>query len=70
MRTKFVTVPDVEVLQTTDAALRCRVAGREVWVPLAQAGIADHAVRKPGDRGPLAIPSWLARELRLDGNVR
>ncbi len=63
---EFVTLQDVEVLQATDAALCCRVAGREVWVPLAQVGIADQVVRKPGDRGTLIIPDWLARELHLD----
>jgi hypothetical protein len=65
MSTEFVTLREVEVLEATDSELLCRIGARNVWVPLAQVGIADRAVRKAGDRGPLVISLRLTRELRL-----
>jgi len=47
------------------AVLLCRVGDREVLVPLADIGIADGAVSKPGQRGRLVIPQAVAVALGL-----
>jgi hypothetical protein len=59
----LVTIPDVEVTHTTDWAIRCRVAGREAWVPRNK--IAGQGLRHSGDRGTLMIPRALAVDLGL-----
>jgi len=47
------------------AVLLSRVGDREVLVPLADIGIADGAVSKPGQRGRLVIPQAVAVALGL-----
>ena len=37
---QFVTLDDVVVVEATDSALLCCVAGREVWVPLPHVWLA------------------------------
>ena len=65
MQNEFIRIPDAEVLAESDDALRCRVAGKEVWVARDQFGLADGVVHKQGDRGLLIIRRTLAVELGL-----
>jgi hypothetical protein len=58
-------VEDVAVVGEEHDALRCRVAGKVVRVPRAQ--IMNTTLRHTGDRGPLVIPRWLARGLKIAG---
>ena len=58
-------IQDVQVIQERDGGLLCRVGDREVLVPLADIGIADGAVSKPGQRGRLVIPQAVAVALGL-----
>lgn len=45
-------------------ALLCEVRGRRVNIPVAFIQ-ADSKVRKPGDRGTLRIPQWVATNVGL-----
>ncbi len=58
-------IEDVEVIEQRDGAFLCRVGDREVLVPLADIGIADGVVSKPGQRGRLIIPRAVAIALGL-----
>jgi hypothetical protein len=62
-RVDLVRFEEVEVLEVTDAALLCIVAGEEHWIAKSLAVGSD--VAHAGDRGALLIPAWLAREYRL-----
>ena len=53
-------IQGVQAIEERDGGLLCRVGDREVLVPLADIGIADGAVSKPGQRGRLVIPQALA----------
>jgi len=59
-------IQDVQAIEERDGGLLCRVGDREVLVPLADIGIADGAVSKPGQRGHLVIPHAVAVALRLN----
>jgi hypothetical protein len=52
---------EVEVVREGTLSLVCRVKGKEALIPRPQ------ALRRPppGERGPLVIPRWLAREKGL-----
>ena len=56
-----ITFPEVDVLREGAFSVLCRIRGREVWIPRAQ------AMRTPaiGQRGALVIPRSLAREKGL-----
>ena len=56
---------DVRAIERRDGGLLCRVGEREVLVPLADIGIADDTVSKPGQRGRLVIPQAVAVALGL-----
>jgi len=58
-------IQDVHAIERRDGRLLCRVGDREVLVPLADIGIADGAVSKPGQRGRLVIPQAVAVALGL-----
>ena len=58
-------IQDVQAIERRDGGLLCRVGNREVLVPLADIGIADDAVSKPGQRGRLVIPQPVAVVLGL-----
>ena len=53
-------IQDVHAIEERDGGLLCRVGDREVLVPIADIGIADGAVSKPGQQGRLVIPQALA----------
>jgi len=55
---------NVEVLTSTDCALRCRVQGQVVFVGRLQI-LAGTTVRRPGDVGRLIVPGWAVRDLGL-----
>ena len=63
VRADLVRFESVEVLEVTEAALLCVVAGEEHWIAKSLAVGSD--VARAGDRGTLLIPTWLAREYRL-----
>jgi hypothetical protein len=63
VRADLVRFESVEVLEVTEAALLCIVAGEEHWIAKSLAIGSD--VAQAGDRGALLIPTWLAREYRL-----
>src|SRR5207247_7012 len=56
----FVTFEDVEAIASNGLGLLCRVSGKEVWVPYANMARRERTVRRPGDRGRLIVPHWLA----------
>jgi len=56
---------ETPAIEHRDGGLLCRVGDREVLVPLADIGIADGAVSKPGQRGRLVIPQAVAVALGL-----
>ena len=58
-------IQDVHAVEERDGSLLCRIGDREVLVPRANIGIADGAVSKPGQRGPLVIPQAVAVALGL-----
>ena len=58
-------IQDVQAIARRDGSLLCRVGDREVLVPLADIGIADGAVSKPGQRGRLVLPQTVAASLGL-----
>ena len=58
-------IEDVQVIDQRDGGLVCRVGDREVLVPLADVGIADGVVSKPGQRGRLVVPRAVAVALGL-----
>jgi hypothetical protein len=62
---ELVTFDDVEVLAADAHALRVRVGGSDVWVPNEHMAITDGVVGKPGDRGRLIVPRWVAIGLGL-----
>jgi hypothetical protein len=57
-------IEDVESVRASELALLCRVAGREVWIPLSQID-DDSEVWEPEQTGTLVIPEWLAKEKGL-----
>jgi hypothetical protein len=61
----FIAFGDVEALDSNGLGLLCRVNGREVWVPYANMATRECTVRRPGDRGLLVVPHWLAVNLKL-----
>jgi hypothetical protein len=61
----FVTFEDVEAIASNGLGLLCRVSGKEVWVPYANMARRERTVRRPGDRGRLIVPHWLAVNLEL-----
>lgn len=58
-------IQDVQAIENRDGGLLCRIGEREVLVPLGDIGIADGAIWKPGQRGPLVIPRAVAVALGL-----
>jgi hypothetical protein len=62
---ELVTFEDVEVLAHDVHSLRVRVDGSDVWVPNEHMAITDGVVGKPGDRGRLIVPRWVAIGLGL-----
>jgi len=61
----FVTFEDVEAIASNGLGLLCRVSDKEVWVPYANMARRERTVRRPGDRGRLIVPHWLAVNLEL-----
>ena len=61
----FMTFEDVEAISSNGLGLLCRVNGKEVWVPYATMVTRARTVRRPGDRGLLIVPHWLAVNLQL-----
>jgi hypothetical protein len=61
----FMTFEDVEALDSNGLGLLCRVNGKQVWVPYANMATRERTVRRPGDRGLLVVPHWLAVNLEL-----
>src|SRR5262245_19392955 len=59
-----VTLPDVLVTEDAGAILVCVTEGRRFLV-LPDLALPGTTVQKPGDRGALVIPRWLARDLGL-----
>jgi hypothetical protein len=64
MDADLVEVHDVEVVGDTGLTLVCSIAGRRVLVPTLQIHPRSTA-RRPGDRGTLVLPRWLAQNLGL-----
>ena len=60
-----VIIQDVQAIEARDGGHLCRAGDREVLVPVADIGIADGAVSKPGQRGRLVIPQAVAVALGL-----
>lgn len=54
-----VTLPDVEALKETDAALLCLVEGKEVWIPKSVID-DDSEVWEEGQSGDLVVHEWFA----------
>lgn len=54
----------VEGRSETERGLVCRVGDRPVQIP-PRFLLAGSEVRRPGDRGRLVIPRWLAADLGL-----
>jgi hypothetical protein len=59
-----VTLPDVRVTADAGAVLVCVSEGRR-FLLLPDVALPGTTVRKPGDRGAVVIPRWLARDLGL-----
>ena len=53
----------VEALSATVQGLLCQVGERRLSIPSRY--LADSEVRKPGDRGKLVLPRWIATGLGL-----
>jgi len=60
-----VIIDDVQVIDERDGNLLCRVREKEVLVPIADVGIADDAVSRPGQHGHLVVRLALAKALGL-----
>jgi hypothetical protein len=58
-------IEGVQVIEKRDDGLLCRIADRDVLVPLCDVGIADGAVSKLGQRGRLVLPRTVAVALGL-----
>ncbi len=58
---------DVEVVHTTDLALRCKIDGVKHWIPKSEIDEESEldAKSERGDEGTLVIPEWLATEKEL-----
>jgi len=61
----FVIFQGVQAIGSNGLGLLCRVNGAEVWVPYANMAMRECSVRRPGDRGLLVVPHWLAVNLEL-----
>jgi hypothetical protein len=59
-----ITFEDVEVLSTTDLAMRCRVQGKIVLIGQSQY-LNGTTVHRAGDRGRLVLPRWAVADLGL-----
>ena len=59
-----VTLADVRVTEDAGAVLVCVSEGRR-FLLLADLALPGTTVQKPGDRGALVIPRWVARDLGL-----
>ena len=64
-RDELVSIEEVVAI-SEGLALICEVGGRRVSVPCSQIDPASD-VQRPGDRGRLVIPRWLATNLGLLG---
>jgi hypothetical protein len=58
------TFNDVEVVQETEAALLCRIDGRDVWIPKSQID-DDSEVYEKGTEGELVVSQWIAEQKKL-----
>ena len=67
MNTDVVELEAVEALSDTVDGLLCRVGERRLLIPARYR--AGSEIRKPGDRGRLVLPRWLAIRLGLFGVV-
>lgn len=59
-----VEIADVEVLDSGDLVMRCRVGDKIVWIPALRV-LTGTKIKKRGDRGRLVLPCDLAVELGL-----
>ena len=57
-------IEDVEVVSETPLALRCRIGGREYWIPKSQVS-DDSEVYKVGDSGTMIMSEWIATDRGL-----
>src|SRR5438046_1489288 len=56
--------PDAELLHEAPAAICCRIADREVWIP--KSGLLEAwGLVRPGDRGTVRLSRWAAEYLGL-----
>lgn len=58
------TFDDVEVVQETEAALLCRIDGKDVWIPKSQID-DDSEVYEKGTEGELVVSQWIAEQKKL-----
>jgi hypothetical protein len=58
----LVSFSDVTVISSTGTSILCRIGGKSVWLPRRHISGTLFCV---GDRGPLLIRRWIARDRRL-----
>lgn len=61
---EVVTLNGVACIRGTEAALLCRIDGKEVWIPRSHVD-DDSEVWEPGQEGDLVISEWIATQKGL-----